>query len=122
MNSEEIKDRVCTALEDLKGNDIVALSVDRITSVADWMVIVSGTSNRHVKSLSDNVQLELKKAGSPAIGVEGTDAAEWVLVDFGGVIVHVMLPTTRMFYDLESLWTLKPEASSDSADEYSAEE
>lgn len=111
MNSTEIKEQVCKALDDLKGNDIVALSVERVTSVADWMVIVSGTSNRHVKSLANNVQVELKKLGVAPIGVEGVDVAEWVLVDFGGVIVHIMLPTTRMFYDLESLWTLKPNSS-----------
>lgn len=111
MDSDKIKDLVCSALEDLKANDIVPLPVGDISSIADWMVIVSGTSNRHVKSLAENVQLELKRAGCAAIGVEGTETAEWVLVDLGAVIVHVMLPATRDFYDLESLWTLKPSST-----------
>ncbi|MBT8149026.1 MAG: ribosome silencing factor, partial [Gammaproteobacteria bacterium] len=80
-------------------------------TIADTMIIASGTSNRHVKSLADNVVQEAKQRGIRAIGVEGDDVAEWVLVDFGAVLVHVMLPATRAFYDLESLWTLKPEAS-----------
>ena len=111
MDSDKIKDLACSALEDLKANDIVSLPVGDISSIADWMVIASGTSNRHVKSLAENAQLELKRAGCASIGVEGADTAEWVLVDLGAVIVHVMLPATRAFYDLESLWTLKPSST-----------
>ncbi len=108
-NKVQIKDIVINALEDLKANDLAVLSVAEASSVTDWMVIASGTSNRHVKSLAENVELEAKKQGVRPIGVEGNDSAEWILVDFGDVIVHVMLPATRAFYDLESLWTLKPE-------------
>jgi ribosome-associated protein len=109
VQSDQIKDLAYEALDDLKGNNINVLSVGKVSSVSDYMIIASGTSNRHVKALADNVQLTLKQAGHAAIGVEGTETAEWILVDFGGVIVHVMLPATRAFYDLESLWTLKPE-------------
>lgn len=112
-SSEKIKDIALAAIEDLKGQDVTVLAVGDRTSVADWMIIATGTSNRHVKSIAENVELESKKAGHRAIGVEGTEEAEWVLVDFGGVIVHVMLPTTRAFYDLESLWSVKPTPSAD---------
>lgn len=113
MESEELKNIVVEALDDLKGNDIQVLSVGDISSIADFMIIVSGTSNRHVKSLAENVELEVKKQGVRPIGVEGADSAEWILVDLGGVIAHIMLPATRAFYDLESLWTLKPDVVRD---------
>ncbi len=108
MKDEKLKDTIIASLEDLKAVDITALSVAGATSVTDWMVIASGTSNRHVKALADNVEVDAKKQGFKSIGSEGNDTSEWVLVDFGDVIVHVMLPATRAFYDLESLWTLKP--------------
>ena len=108
MSNEKLKNTIITALEDLKANDIAVLSVAESSTVTDWMVIASGTSNRHVKSLANNVEVEAKQSGFKPLGAEGNDTAEWVLVDFGDVIVHVMLPSTREFYDLESLWTLKP--------------
>jgi ribosome-associated protein len=107
MNAEEITKRALEALDDLKGKDMVTLDVREMTDIADYMVICTGTSNRHVKSLADNVALELKRQGCPAQGIEGIDhSAEWALVDFGDVIVHVMLPDTRDFYDLERLWSV----------------
>lgn len=108
MKDEKLKDTIIASLEDLKAVDVTVLSVVGATSVTDWMVIASGTSNRHVKALADNVEVDAKKQGFKSIGSEGSDTSEWVLVDFGDVIVHVMLPATRAFYDLESLWTLKP--------------
>ena len=109
MNADKIKQQALKALDDLKGKDIVTLDVREMTDIADYMVICTGTSNRHVKSLADSVALELKNQGCPAQGVEGLDsAAEWALVDFGDVIVHVMLPDTRDFYDLERLWSTPP--------------
>ena len=111
MNVEKIKQLALDALDDLKAKDIVTLDVREITDVTDYMVICTGTSNRHVKSLADNVALDLKKSGCQALGIEGVDhASEWALVDFGEVIVHVMLPDTREFYDLERLWTTGPGA------------
>ena len=117
MESEAILKLVVDALDDMKGNDIQTLAVGDISSIADFMVIASGTSNRHVKSLAENVELEAKKQGLRAIGVEGADSAEWILVDLGGVIVHIMLPATRAFYDLESLWTLKPQQAEEDSPE-----
>ncbi|MDC3332651.1 ribosome silencing factor [bacterium] len=114
MNAEEIKNLAHEALDDLKAQHITTLDVRELTDIADYMLICTGTSNRHVKSLADNVALELKKKGLPANGVEGADQAgsDWALVDFGDVIVHVMLPEARDFYDLERLWST-PVASSD---------
>ncbi|MEE3240433.1 MAG: ribosome silencing factor [Pseudomonadota bacterium] len=108
MSNEKLKNTIISVLEDLKANDITVLSVAESSTVTDWMVIASGTSNRHVKALANKVEIEAKQSGFKPLGAEGNDTAEWVLVDFGDVIVHVMLPSTREFYDLESLWTLKP--------------
>lgn len=104
MEAEVLKQLVIDALDDLKGVNAVSLDVSGLTDVMDYLVICSGTSNRHVKSLADNVSVEAKKQGMRPLGVEGNDVGEWVLVDFGDVVVHVMLPATRDFYDLERLW------------------
>ncbi len=122
MESNELAALVVEALDDLKANDIQKLSVGDISSIADVMVIASGTSNRHVKALADNVELEAKKRGVRALGTEGADSAEWILVDFGDVIAHIMLPATRAFYDLESLWTLKPATSRDARGDNSGDQ
>ena len=96
---------IVDALEDLKALDIRIVDVRGQTSVTDWLVIASGTSSRHVKSLADHVAQEMKvKHGASALGSEGADAAEWVLVDFDSVVLHVMQPPIREFYDLERLW------------------
>jgi ribosome-associated protein len=104
MDAETQKKIVVDALENLKAVNIVTLDVTGLTDVMDFLIIASGTSNRHVKSLADNVCLEAKRQELRPLGVEGEDAGEWVLVDFGDVVVHVMLPATRDFYDLERLW------------------
>ncbi|MFA7553713.1 MAG: ribosome silencing factor [Spongiibacteraceae bacterium] len=109
MNADQLKARALEALEDLKAKNIVTLDVRGLTDMADYIIVCTGTSNRHVRSLADNVALELKKQGHPALGTEGVDAnAEWALVDLGDIVVHVMLPDTRDFYDLESLWSAPP--------------
>jgi ribosome-associated protein len=105
MESTQLKEKVIEALDDLKGIQIASLDVTEMTDVMDYLVVASGSSNRHVKSLADNVIETLKGAGCRPIGVEGQNGAEWVLVDFGDVVVHVMLPATRDFYDLERLWS-----------------
>lgn len=98
------------ALTDVKAKDILEIDVRNISNVADAIVIASGTSTRHVKALADNVADEARKAGYRPIGIEGERDAEWILIDLGYVVVHVMLPTARKFYDLESLWRNTPEA------------
>lgn len=105
MQAEQLKALVVDALDNMKSVNTVTLSVSELTDVTDYLVITSGTSSRHVKSLADTVCLEAKKQGQRAIGIEGQDAGEWVLVDFGDVVVHVMQPGTRELYDLERLWT-----------------
>lgn len=98
------------ALTDVKAKDILEIDVRNISNVADAIVIASGTSTRHVKALADNVADEARKSGFRPIGIEGERDAEWILIDLGYVVVHVMLPTARKFYDLESLWRNAPEA------------
>ena len=97
---------VRSAVEEIKAKDVVEIDVRGRTSVTDHMVIVSGTSTRHVKSIADEVVRFAKKLGAMPLGVEGEREAEWVLVDLGDVIVHVMLPRVREFYALERLWTV----------------
>ena len=105
MNSEQFAQFIVAALDDLKAVNTVTLDVSALTDMADYMVITSGNSNRQVKSLASHASVEAKKQGIAPIGMEGEDAGDWVLVDFGDVVVHVMLPATRDFYDLERLWT-----------------
>ena len=112
MDVEQLKKLVLDALADVKGRDIVAIDVRGVSGVTDYMVVCSGTSNRHVKSLADNTWVEAKKKGIVPIGMEGQDTGDWVLVDFGDVVVHVMLPEARLFYDLERLWQV-PEPGSE---------
>ena len=101
---------VLDALDDLKAVDPVVIDVKALSSVMDFLVIASGTSTRHVKSLADNVIMRAKSEAMRPIGIEGESVGEWVLVDFGDVVVHVMQPATRSFYDLERLWAAPPNA------------
>ena len=111
MQSAELKELILTALDDLKGIQLAALDVRELTDVTDYLVIASGNSNRHVKSLADNVIDVVRQHGMRPLGVEGQTGADWVLVDFGDVVVHVMQPATRDFYDLERLWSGAPDTA-----------
>jgi ribosome-associated protein len=104
MSSEDLVKLAVFALEDVKAQDITTIDVRGKTSITDFMVIASGTSNRHVKSLVDNVLEKVKEKGVRPLGSEGLDTGEWALLDLGDIVVHVMLPTARQFYDLERLW------------------
>ena len=104
--SDRLLKIVMRALEDMKGVDIRVIDVREQTSITDRMVIVSGTSTRHVKALAENVVLESKENGYKPLGVEGDNVAEWVLVDLADVVVHVMMPEIRDFYALEKLWSV----------------
>jgi ribosome-associated protein len=97
------------ALEDMKGTDIRVLDVKKLTTVTDWMIVATGTSSRHVKSLADNVVRMAKEGGVRPRGAQGMEMGEWVLVDLGEVVVHVMQAQTRAFYQLEKLWDVQPE-------------
>ncbi|TDJ34971.1 MAG: ribosome silencing factor [Gammaproteobacteria bacterium] len=106
MNTDKLVELVLGALNDLKGRDIQVLDVRGKTSITDVMVIASGTSNRHVRSLADAVIDKAKQAGHAPLGIEGESVGEWVLVDLLDVVVHVMQPQTRAFYSLEKLWSV----------------
>ncbi len=103
---EFLRLQVLAALDELKAKDVHEIDVRGKTSIADVLIIASGTSTRHVKSLADEVVKFVKKAGMMPLGIEGQREAEWVLVDLGDIIVHVMLPRIREFYGLERLWTV----------------
>lgn len=120
----ELNQHITEALEDLKGQKIIELDVREMSDVTDYLIIANGTSNRHVKSLASNVVEDLKPKGFRPLGVEGMESGEWVLVDFGDTVVHVMLPATRDFYELEKLWSKVPanRESSDFGDQSSSEE
>ncbi len=105
MDLEQLTQRVITALEEMKAKDIKLLDVAEISTITDRMIIASGTSSRHVTSVAQHVVEEAKKAGCRPLGVEGEQAGEWVLVDLGDVVVHVMQPAIRDFYQLERLWS-----------------
>jgi len=108
MNSDKLCDLVVASLEDGKGVDIVTLNVRDMTTVTDWMIVASGTSNRHVRGLVDNVVEQAKAAGHRPIGIEGEDGGEWILLDLQDALVHVMLPKVREVYNLEKLWSIRP--------------
>jgi ribosome-associated protein len=108
MRVDRIVKTAVTALEDIKARDLKVLNVVKLTPMFDRVIIATGDSTRQVKALADNVQMKLKDAGAKVYGVEGERSAEWVLIDLGTVIVHVMLPAVRAHYNLEELWTVKP--------------
>lgn len=110
MHSSELVELVEDSMNDLKAAEIRVLDVSAMTSITDFMVIASGTSDRHVRSIANRVVERAKQAGHGALGVEGHEYGEWVLVDLGDVVVHVMQPATRGFYKLENLWAMQEQA------------
>jgi ribosome-associated protein len=112
VRSEELVVLVEEALDELKALDISVLKVGDLTSITDHMVVTSGTSNRHVRSIADKVIEKAKAAGCTPLGIEGQEYGEWVLVDLGDVVVHVMQPKARDFYSLEKLWNMEAESDS----------
>jgi ribosome-associated protein len=104
LTTDALKALVIKALEDLKGVDIKVLDVHDKTTVTDLMIIASATSTRHAKALADNVTQAVKAVGVQPLGTEGEKGLEWVLVDLGDIVVHVMIPEIRDFYNLEKLW------------------
>ena len=105
MEHEQLKKFVIDKIEDLKARDIVDLDVKGKSTMTDTMLVCSGNSKRHVVSIAENVVVEAKKAGFQPLGMEGEDTGEWVLVDLGDVVLHVMQDQSRDFYQLEKLWS-----------------
>lgn len=108
MDVRKLQKIVVTALEDIKGVDIEVLNTRKLSPLFERMIIASGTSSRHVKSLAQNVQDKVREAGAQVASVEGEENGEWVLVDLGDIVVHVMLPMVRAYYNLEELWRATP--------------
>jgi ribosome-associated protein len=104
LTYDQLRDLVISALEDLKALDIQQINVAGQNPLTDLFVVASGSSSRHVKSMAEKLVMKAKAAGCAPLGVEGAREAEWVLVDLNDVIVHLMLPQTRAFYNLEKLW------------------
>jgi ribosome-associated protein len=104
----EIADRVLEVLDDHKAIDVRCLDVAHLTSMMDYMIVATGRSDRHVRALGDALVEDCKERGIKVLGTEGQDAAEWLLVDLVDVVVHVMLPRTRAFYEIEKLWDISP--------------
>ena len=104
MNNKELIDIVLQALDDVKAIDVVVFEVSKLTSISDYMIIASGKSKRQVAALADKVVESAKENGVKPLGIEGKTEGEWVLVDLGDIIVHIMYPETREYYQLEKLW------------------
>ena len=109
LSFDQLKELVLTALEDFKGIDIQSIDVSDQNPLTELFVIASGNSSRHVKSMAENLVMRAKAAGCQPLGVEGQREADWVLVDLNDVIVHIMLPQARAFYNLEKLWEASTE-------------
>ena len=107
MNPEKLVSTIVDALEDIKAYDIDIINVSKITSLFEYIIIASANSTRQTKSLANNVQERVKAAGGTVYSVEGEQTGEWLLVDLGDVIVHIMLPVAREYYNLKALWSGK---------------
>ena len=111
MQIEQLKQLVLDSLSDMKARDVAVMDVRGKTAVTDYMIVASGTSDRHVKAIPETVAFRAKDAGEPALGSEGVQEGEWALVDLNGIVLHVMLPKVRDFYNLERLWSAPVSAS-----------
>lgn len=109
LTSQHIAEIAAEALDDMKGQSITSINVEKVTSITDVMVICTGTSSTHIKALADEVTRNIKDAGGQVNGVEGKVQAEWVLVDLGGAVVHIMTAPVRALYNLEELWDFQPD-------------
>ncbi len=117
LSSKRLAQLAEEALDDLKGQSIKSINVQKLTQITDYMVIATGRSSTHIKALSDAVVKKVKDAGGEVTGVEGKMQSEWVLVDVGDVVVHIMLAPVRALYNLEELWSfqIEPESETSSA-------
>ena len=105
LSPDDLQQLVIDALDDLKAVNIREINVEGVAGFTDRMVFASGNSNRHVKSIAQSVLDKVKQAGITLVGFEGEDIGDWILIDLGDVVVHIMMPDTREFYDIERLWS-----------------
>ncbi|AKS40968.1 ribosome silencing factor [Wenzhouxiangella marina] len=112
LDAEALRDLAVSVLDDAKGEDIQVIDLRDRSSFADFMIVASGNSTRQVKAMADRLVQRAKAAGVQPLGVEGEREAEWVLVDLVDVVVHLMLPQTRAFYNIEKLWSAPPASQS----------
>ncbi|HHL32016.1 MAG TPA: ribosome silencing factor [Oceanospirillales bacterium] len=104
-----MKDIIVAGIEDAKGNDITVIEVSHLTQVTDYMIIVTGTSNRHIQTIAETTIKKAQAHNIEKIGIEGLGKSEWVVVDFADVVLHVMSPAARAHYNIEGLWDINPE-------------
>ena len=119
MDVRKLQKIAVSALEDIKGRDIEVINTAKLTALFERIIVASGDSNRQVKALARNVHDKVKEAGGEVLSVEGEETGEWVLVDLGDIVVHIMQPAVRTYYNLEELWQVKPKkakASGEAAD------
>lgn len=117
MDVAKLQKVAVEALEDIKGRDIEVINTTKLTALFDRIIVASGDSNRQVKALARSVHDKVKEAGGEVVSMEGDDTGEWVLVDLGDIVVHVMQPAVRAYYNLEELWQAKPKKTKVSVDE-----
>lgn len=110
MRLDKLTQAAVAALEDIKGRDIVVLDVKKMSALFDWIIIASADSNRQSRALANHLQEKMKALGARVISVEGERSGEWVLVDLGSIVVHIMQPAIRQYYNLEELWAPPPRA------------
>jgi ribosome-associated protein len=108
MRLDKLTKAAVAALEDIKARDIVVLDVKKMTALFDWIIIASADSGRQGRALANNVQEKMKALGARVLSVEGERTGEWVLVDLGSIVVHIMQPAIRQYYNLEELWAPRP--------------
>ncbi|CAN8141092.1 ribosomal silencing factor RsfS [uncultured Thiomicrorhabdus sp.] len=111
MSLEQVKELAVTTLDDSKGRDIQVIDIEGVSSFADLMIVCTGTSTTHVRAMGGHLEKAFKEAEEPPLGVEGGPQPDWVLVDLGNVIVHIMTEAARAHYALEKLWDIKSQAS-----------
>ncbi len=115
LNANELKELAIHALEELKAKDVVVLDVKDKASFTDFMIVASGTSDRHLKAMANEIHVNAKAAGNPPLSTEGEDTRNWILVDLGDVIVHLMRPEVREMYEIEKLWSIGSPSRSEKA-------
>jgi len=120
--AKSLSDLVLATLEENSAQDTITIDISEKSSVADFMIVSSGRSNRHVNALADYVMRALKAEGLKDLGIEGLDASDWVLIDAGDVILHIFRPEVRAFYNLEKIWSVPLPESLQSASEFEPEE